>query len=166
MAERVEAEFPALRKETKPSEPQRGAAPNAGRILMALVLTALTAVFLYAGFIFLRDANVPKIIVAVIAIVWGVGGIALLFTTANYLVETLGQTWRNRLQPYVFVGPAVLALLYFLAIPTLRTLYISLFDSSGTNFVGLQNYVAVFTNQAMFTAFRNNVIWIVFGAGA
>ena len=35
---------------------------------------------------------------------------------------------------------------------------------TGTAFVGLQNYVAVFTDSAMFTAFRNNLMWILFGA--
>lgn len=165
MANRIEADLPVVGSGAKSSGQPNPYAPDLGRILMALALTALTIVFLFAGFLFLRDGTAPKIIIAVVAIVWGVGGIAMLFTTANYLVETLGQTWRNRLQPYVFVGPAIVLLLYFLAIPTLRTFYISLFDESGTTFIGLQNYIAVFTNQAMFTAFRNNIIWIIFGAG-
>jgi len=45
-----------------------------------------------------------------------------------------------------------------------RTLYASLLDANGEAFVGLKNYFAVFTNRAMFEAFRNNLMWIVFGA--
>ena len=48
------------------------------------------------------------------AIVWGVGGVALLFTLANVLVESLSNKWRDRIQPYVFVGPAVFFLGVFL----------------------------------------------------
>ena len=48
------------------------------------------------------------------AIVWGVGGVALLYTIANWLVESLGGHWRARIQPFIFVGPA---LAIFLLVP-------------------------------------------------
>jgi alpha-glucoside transport system permease protein len=124
----------------------------------------VTFLGLYEGFIFLRDTNAPKIVVAIIAIVWGVGGVALLYGVSNWFVERLAEGWRARILPYIFVGPAVAILVWYLALPTLRTFWISLFDSSNVNFVGLQNYVAVFTDRTMFTAFRNNVMWIIFGA--
>jgi alpha-glucoside transport system permease protein len=64
------------------------------------------------------------------------------------------------------VGPAIAILVWYLALPTLRTFWISLFDADNVNFVGLQNYIAVFTDRDMFTAFRNNILWVVFGASA
>ncbi|MCB8921029.1 MAG: sugar ABC transporter permease [Ardenticatenaceae bacterium] len=61
--------------------------------------------------------------------------------------------------------------------PTVRTFWISLFDRNGPpadmsffeqiaseGFVGLSNYAAVFTERLMLEAFRNNIIWIVFGS--
>jgi alpha-glucoside transport system permease protein len=54
-------------------------------------------------------------------------------------------------------------LAWFLAIPTLRTLYKSLFDRTGNTFVGIDNYTAVFTERAMIEAFRNNFFWMIFG---
>ena len=36
-------------------------------------------------------------------------------------------------------------------------------DSDSTNFVGLSNYAAVFTDSQMLESFRNNVLWMVFG---
>jgi alpha-glucoside transport system permease protein len=70
---------------------------------------------------------------------------------------------------------AILA--WYLAIPTLRTFWISLFNRDGPpdglsllqqlssdSFVGLSNYAAVFTQPLMLEAFRNNLMWILFGS--
>jgi alpha-glucoside transport system permease protein len=148
----------------KPQSPVEWLATNLLRILVSLFVPIVTFIILYVGFIWLRDSNAPKTVIAVVAIVWGVGGVALLYTISNWLVEKLGDKWRSRVLPFIFVGPAVAILIWYLALPTLRTFWISLFDADNINFVGLQNYVAVFTDRDMFTAFRNNVMWIVFGA--
>lgn len=135
------------------------------RFVIALIGLIITLVALYYGFIFLRDGTSSQIFTAIIAIIWGVGGVAALFTAANMMVESLPIEWQRRLQPYVFVGPAVALLAAFLTIPALLTLYQSFFDASSTNFVGLANYVATFTNPALLESFRNNVLWLVLGTG-
>ncbi len=163
MAKRIEADLQTVGKGARPGS-ANAQETSTVRTLGTLVALLLTIGFLYIGFDFLKTTDAPKIAVGVIAIVWGVGGVALLFTTANLFVESLGQKWRAAIQPYIFVGPAVILLVYFLALPTVRTFWISLFDAQDVNFVGLQNYVAVFTTSAMFTAFRNNLLWILFGA--
>ncbi|HSB90144.1 MAG TPA: sugar ABC transporter permease [Anaerolineales bacterium] len=129
------------------------------------------------GFIFLRDSDAPRGIIALVAIVWGVGGVALLFWVFNGLVERLPDALRTRLLPFVFVGPGMAILGWYLAIPTLRTFWLSLFGRDGPaaglgffqlfaskSFVGLSNYLAVFTEELMVQAFRNNLMWIVFGS--
>ena len=126
-----------------------------------------TFIVLYIGFRFLRDSSAPKGVIAVVAIVWGVGGVALLYLVSNWFVERMGDTWRSRLQPFVFVGPAIAILIWYLTLPTVRTFYASLLDANGEAFVGLKNYLAVFSlkpNNPMMVAFRNNILWIVFGA--
>ncbi len=149
---------------------QNGANPiewlamNLLRILVSLFVPIATFIVLYFGFVWLRDSNAPKIVITVVAIVWGVGGVALLYTVSNWVVEKFNERWRSRILPFIFVGPAVVILIWYLALPTLRTFWISLFDADNINFVGLQNYLAVFTDQDMFTAFRNNILWIIFGA--
>ncbi len=164
MAKRLEVGLPVVGEAARPAGPLTWVTENLFRIGIALFVPIITFLVLYAGFIFLRDTDAPKVVVAVVAIAWGVGGVAALYTVANWLVETVGGQFRARVQPFVFVGPALVILLWYLAIPTVRTFWISLFDASGTNFVGLGNYLAVFTNSAMFTAFRNNLFWILFGA--
>ena len=148
-----------------------------GRIAVALAIPLISFYVLYRGFLFLRDSEAPRGFVALIAILWGVGGVGILYWVFNNLVEQLSDTWRTRLLPFVFVGPAVAIMSWYLAIPTLRTFWISLFDRDGPekglsmlqllsseSFVGLSNYAAVFTEQLMLEAFRNNLMWIAFGS--
>jgi alpha-glucoside transport system permease protein len=130
----------------------------AGLVLLILVL--------WQGFLFLRGdyfPEWPQWAKAIIAIIWGVGGIGALFTLSNALVEALPNNWRKWIQPYLFVGPAMFFLIWFLLLPTIRTLYQSFFDASSTNFVGLDNFVATFTDSQMLQSFRNNIIWLVLG---
>jgi alpha-glucoside transport system permease protein len=147
------------------------------RVLLAVSIPLIAFYVLYQGFLFLRDSDAPRSIITLVAIVWGVGGVALLFWIFNNLVERLPGLWTERLLPFVFVGPAMAILSWYLAIPTLRTFWISLFDRDGPpdglnflqllssdSFVGLGNYVAVFTEPLMLQAFRNNIMWILFGS--
>lgn len=161
----VQRHAPIEAREVKPRGPLDWMATNLGRILIALFVPIVTFLVLYWGFQFLRASQAPKGVIAIVAIVWGVGGVALLYVVANWLVEQLGDAWRSRLQPFVFVGPAIAILFWYLAFPTVRTFYLSLLDRNAQNFVGLANYQAVFTDRNMFIAFRNNVLlWIPFGA--
>lgn len=63
--------------------------------------------------------------------------------------------------PWLYIGPALLILVFFLVYPALNTLYLSLFDKRSENFVGLDNYVWALTSKDMLTAFKNNVLWLV-----
>ncbi len=135
------------------------------RILVSLIVPAVTFVILWRGYIFLRDSSAPKLIIVLVGIVWGVGGVALLFYVSNWLVERLGPKWMRRLQPFIFVGPAIVILFWFLTLPTVRTFVLSLQDSLGQTFVGLENYKFAFTDRIMLEAFRNNLLWLVFGTG-
>lgn len=141
-----------------------GLTSGIGRIVVAVLIPLITFWVLYQGFLFLRDAEVAKWLQAVVAIVWGVGGILVLYFVFNWFVESLPEAWTRRLQPFIFVGPAVAILVWYLALPTARTFWLSLFDRSSANFVGIQNYIAVFTQRQMLQAFINNILWILIGA--
>ncbi len=161
-----------------------------GRILLAISIPLIAFFVLYQGFLFLRDSDAPRGVIALVAIIWGVGGVALLYWIFNNLVEKLPDAWRTRLLPFVFVGPAMVILAWYLAVPTMRTFWISLFDRDGPpeglnfiqqinsdSFVGFHNYFDPATdtdtdpNESVFDrgglmsqAFRNNLMWIVFGS--
>lgn len=134
------------------------------RLLIALVGLAATLYVLWLGFDFLRDRSANKWVVAVVAVIWGVGGAMLLYFLANAIVESLPETISRLLQPLIFVGPALAILIWYLALPVGRTFWNSLLDRGSVNFVGFQNYVAVFQQRQMQQALINNVAWILVGA--
>lgn len=134
-----------------------------GRIVLALAVPLIAFLVLWQGFLFLRAGNAPQWIMATVAIIWGVGGVAALYFITNWLLEQLPDDWTRRLMPYLFVGPAIAILTWYLTLPTLRTFWLSLFTRNG-EFDPLANYIAVFTEPTMQVAFRNNLLWIVFGA--
>ena len=148
-----------------------------GRVFIAVIIPLSAFVVIYYGFIFLRDSAAPRWVIASVAIVWGVGGIALLYWVFNSIVERLPDLWRVRLLPFVFVGPAVAILLWYLTIPVFRTFWLSLFGRDGPprgagflealqsdSFVGLTNYVTLFSERLLQEAMRNNLMWIVIGS--
>jgi alpha-glucoside transport system permease protein len=154
-----------------------------GRIFLAVIIPLIAFAVIYYGFLFLRDSDAPRWAITIIAIIWGVGGIAILYWVFNGIVERLPDEWTQRLQPFVFVGPAIAILLWYLTLPVYRTFWLSLFDRDGfpvgftvfnpltwlaaiqsESFVGLSNYVAIFSERLLQESFRNNLMWIVFGS--
>jgi alpha-glucoside transport system permease protein len=153
-----------------------------GRVALSLAIPLLAFWILYQGFLFLRGSDAPQWVIAAVAIVWGVGGVALLYWVFNNLVERMPSPWPSRLQPFVFVGPAVAILAWYLAVPTIRTFWLSLFgrdgppvyadyetlsgyfSALGDAFQGLGNYTAVVGDRIMLEAFRNNLLWIIIGS--
>ena len=134
------------------------------RLLLSLAALVVTLLVLWQGFLILRNPDLPKLPLVIAVILWGVGGVAALFTSANLLVEQFSEDWRRRIQPFIFIGPAMLLLGWFLFLPTLRTLYLAFFGGvESSDFVGLENFIAVFTQREMLLSFRNNVLWMVIG---
>ena len=132
------------------------------RLALPIIIITIAFFVLYLGFIFLRANEAPKWLTAIVAIIWGVGGVAVLYWVFNWVVEMLPDQWTAWLQPFVFVGPAIAILIWYLAFPSVRTFWISLYGRDGPasgEFVGLANYVAVFTDRLMREAFRNNIVF-------
>lgn len=138
-------------------------ATGLGRFLISLLVPVIAFLVMWQGFIFLRDGNAPKLVTVIVAIIWGVGGIGLLYVLSNWIVDQLPQGWAAQLRPYVFAGPALVILGWYLLLPTLRTLYASFFDARTVNFVGLDNYVFALTDPKMIESFRNNLLWLFVG---
>lgn len=147
------------------------------RFVIAVIIPLIAFAVIYAGFIFLRDSEAPRWVITIVAIVWGVGGVAMLYWVFNGIVERLPEQWSQRLQPFVFVGPAIAILVWYLALPVVRTFWLSLFFRDGPPsdvnifqalrsdaFVGIANYIAIFTERLLQESFRNNLMWIIFGS--
>jgi alpha-glucoside transport system permease protein len=67
---------------------------------------------------------------------------------------------RRRLTPWVWVAPALLFLGAFLVFPVVDTIRISFMNASSTAFVGVSNYVHVFTQGDAQRNLLNNLLWL------
>lgn len=71
------------------------------------------------------------------------------------------RSWKRHAWSLVFLAPAAVWLGVVVIYPVFATIRYSLFDESGTNYVGISNYQSLFTTDSLLTAFRNNVIWVI-----
>ena len=132
-------------------------------ILGFLLLLALSVAVLYGGFALLRSLRGAKIAVALLAVLWGIGSVVLLYYVLNRGAEMLPRRARRFLLPAVFAGPAFGLLFWFLLLPTLRTLWLAFFDETSTRFVFLRNFRFALSDPIMLESFRNNLLWMVVG---
>jgi alpha-glucoside transport system permease protein len=105
---------------------------------------------------------VLKVLNALLAIVSGVLGSLLLFYVLNKAVERLPKKWEERLRPYVFVGPAVLLIGFFLIYPAVRTVVFSFANNDSTKFIGTKNYTDLLGSSDFVSgALLNTLLWMI-----
>lgn len=131
------------------------------RLAAAFGVPIVAFIILFLTFQFLRDSEAPKLVLALVAIVVGVGGVFLLFWAMDFAVSQLSDRVQERVRPYVFVGPALVILSVFLVYPAINTTVLSFKDATSTSFVGLDNYKFVFTDPAMLRSIRNTIGWVI-----
>jgi alpha-glucoside transport system permease protein len=105
-----------------------------------------------------------RLITAVMVVV-GVPAVLIAYIWGTERLITLApESWRRRLRPWLWIGPALAFLGFFLLYPTVRTIIRSLYSKSVLNprFVGLDNYKWAFTNADARGSLINNILWIVF----
>jgi alpha-glucoside transport system permease protein len=106
----------------------------------------------------LGDQFIAKLIIAVIALLVGVGGVWLVFTSASTIVERFPPKLRDRVLPWVFIAPALLLLTIYLVYPAVSTVIRSFLTDKGE--LTLNNWVSL-TKPDILEIMRNNVIWLV-----
>ncbi len=104
------------------------------------------------------DQFIAKLLLAVIALFVGVGGVWLVFTGAATIVERFRPGLRDRIMPWVFVGPALVLLGVYLVYPAITTVFSSFFDKKGA--FTLENWTGLAKGEFL-EILRNNVIWLI-----
>ncbi len=69
--------------------------------------------------------------------------------------------WRRYAVALGFLVPALVFLGVWVVYPTVYTVIRSLYDSTGTSFIGIDNYKTIFTTSVLLTALKNNAIWVL-----
>lgn len=103
-----------------------------------------------------------KVVNALLAIVSGVLGALVFYWVLNKVVERLPHKWEERFKPYVFVGPAVAAIGFFLIYPAVRTVILSFANSNSTAFIGLKNYTDLLGSHDFVSGtLLNTLLWMI-----
>ena len=106
----------------------------------------------------------------ILTIFVGVGGCIAYFYGSNLILDKVIFPARdddhgrniNRatlVRPWLFLFPALFALSLYLIYPVIGSFLRSLYNRSGDTFIGLGNYVQMFSEDGFRTAFLNNVLW-------
>jgi alpha-glucoside transport system permease protein len=104
--------------------------------------------------------RVPQVAAAIALPVAALLGYIVL---AEWLLGRLPAGARPRLRPWIWIGPALAFVGFFLVAPAIQTVGLSLMNATSTSFVGLDNYARVLTDSNVHIAIRNNLFWwIVF----
>ncbi|MDH3682832.1 MAG: sugar ABC transporter permease [Acidimicrobiia bacterium] len=109
----------------------------------------------------LRDAEANRIIVVGVALLIGVLGVFGLYIGMDRVVNRLPARAQDAVRPFVFIGPALVILSVYLLYPTVNTTILSFRDANGEGFVGLDNYVDVFTQEQTQQALVNSLLWVI-----
>jgi alpha-glucoside transport system permease protein len=123
-------------------------------VSIAVIGTVFQALSLYSD-------TMPKLLQAVIAVVAGVGGAALLFYFLNMFVEGLPGRLSRGVMPYAFLLPALLLIGVMLIFPTVQTINYSFANDQSDAYVGFQNYIDVFSSAEFRDSLFNNLMWLI-----
>jgi hypothetical protein len=88
-----------------------------------------------------------EVIKAIVIVTLALGVLIATLGALYFAAGRLPRRWQGGVRAWVFILPAVSAVTIGLVIPAVRTLYLSLFDNDGSSFVGLDNYLEIFTTR-------------------
>ncbi len=103
------------------------------------------------------------VISAVVFVIIAIGSLLALLGALYWLASKLPKKWQEGTRSWIFIFPAMVAMIVGLLIPAIRTVYLSLLDDNGKEFVGLTNFKDIFTTQGTRLTVLNSVTWVLAG---
>jgi alpha-glucoside transport system permease protein len=115
-----------------------------------------------------------QLIYAILTMIAGVLGCAAYFFGSNLILDTIfparganaaiaarNMRRASMIRPWLFLGPALIALTLYLVYPVVESLRLSFMDKGGQNFVGIKNYVWMFGDAQFRESILNNFLWLL-----
>ncbi|HSV41554.1 MAG TPA: sugar ABC transporter permease [Nocardioidaceae bacterium] len=130
-----------------------------GIVGMALIVWGVGNLFLAFGYHPEWFGN--KFVIALLALVGGVAGAGALFYFLNMFVEGLPDRLSRGVIPYAFLLPGFGLIAFMLLYPVLQTINYSFANSDSTDYVGLDNYTAIFGEEEFRSSIVNNLLWLL-----
>jgi len=101
------------------------------------------------------------ILFGLFAILVGVAASYGLYWLLNLLVSLLPERIRRKSDWLAFLTPAAVLVILILIAPLFQTITWSFMDDRARNWVGLQNYVNLFTDPRFLQILLNNFLWVL-----
>jgi alpha-glucoside transport system permease protein len=115
-----------------------------------------------------------QLLTAVITIIVGIFAAVTWFWGSNWCLDRIlpvrtadrARNGRNiarasLIRPWLFLGPAILALTLYLVYPVVASLWLSFHDKSGQGFVGAANYQWLVNDPGFRESIFNNFLWLL-----
>lgn len=95
--------------------------------------------------------------------VLGIGLVAFLLVVVGvlYVGNLVPHREKSAIAGWVFLVPTLILVAIGLIVPAIRTTILSFGDDRGEGFVGLDNYIWMFTNSEILGVVRNSAIWVI-----
>lgn len=160
---------PLLVDESNESPPQRpiedveveyGFGATVLSVIATLIIPIILIVF-YFSFLFLKDDDAHKGLKVLVAVTVGTAGVWGLYWGFDKLINRLPRAAANAVRPFLFVGPAMALLAFFLVYPAINTLVLSFQNADSDEFVGFDNFERIFTESQYQIGIRNSILWVI-----
>ncbi len=136
----------------------------AGMVLIGwFVGNAFLALAYYPGWFEIGVPLVDKIIQALLAMVFGIGGAFAFFASMNMFVNGLPGRLGQFLMPYAYVLPGYFTIGLILLYPTIQTINYAFANKDSTAYVDpfYANFLAVLQSNEFLQTIWNNVLWLL-----
>lgn len=90
----------------------------------------------------------------------GLAAFAAVVGAILFLADRAPKKGRDFWQLVAFVAPALLLLVVGLIYPAIRTTLLAFFNRTGREFVGIDNFVWMFTQPSILSTLGNTLIWV------
>ncbi len=129
-------------------------------IIAALTIPLILVVF-YFSFLFLKDEDANKGLKVILAVLVGTVGVWGLYWGGDQLISRLPRRSANAVRPFLFVGPAMALLGFYLVYPAVNTMFLSLQNARSDEWVGIDNFKTLFTEEQYQIGIRNSILWVL-----
>jgi alpha-glucoside transport system permease protein len=129
-------------------------------VIAALIIPIILIAF-YFSFLFLKDEDAHKGLKVLIAVLVGTVGVWGLYWGGDQLIGRLPRRGANAVRPFLFVGPAMALLTFYLIYPAINTIFLSVQNRDSSEFVGLDNFNTLFTEETYQIGIRNSILWVI-----
>lgn len=149
--------FTPREKAGSPARPVRLLIGAVGMVVTAWLACNAFLAFAYFPQWFLNSS----ILIGILGLVVGIGGSILFFYFLNLCIEGLPSRFSEGVIPYAFLLPGFVLIALLLLYPAVQTVVYSFANADSTEWAGLSNYRAIFSDPGFWSALLNNLLWIL-----